>query len=108
MARAQVTHSEDAVNITFHGDKRKPEPSTAVIAFPGGHVEVSRASDGTYWVHVARNTRINNPDDDCLGAIVDSRIDHTYEARARGVPPMPAHEDIEHMAIRIARAGASA
>lgn len=108
MARARVTHSDDAVQVTFRGDPRNPEPSTAVIAFPGGHVEVSRHSDGSYWVHVARNTRINNADEDLLGDIVESRLDHTYEARARGIPPMPAHADIEHMAIRIARAGRAA
>ena len=50
MARAKVTHSDDAVQITFNGDKRNPEPSTAVVKFPGGYVEVSRCSDGTYWV----------------------------------------------------------
>lgn len=103
MARFKVHHSEDACCIDIRGDVRNPEPSQAVISFPGGSVEVSRHSDGSYWVHVARNTRVNNPDEDVLGEIVESRIDHTYEARQLGVPPMPAHEDIEHMAIRIAR-----
>ncbi len=106
MARAEITHSDDAVNITFRGDKQRPEPSTAVITFPGGNVEVSRASDGTYWVHIGRNTSIKYPDD-VLGVIVDSRIDHTYEARERGIPPMPVHEHIEHLAIRIAKATGS-
>lgn len=105
MARAEIVHSDDAVAVIFRGNPRRPEPSTGVIKFPGGHVEVSRASDGTYWVHVERNTRINDPDSDVLGVITESRIDHTYEARARGIPPMPAHQDIQHVAIRIARAG---
>lgn len=108
MARARVTHSSDAVQITFRGDPRNPEPGTAVVAFPGGHVEVSRHSDGSYWVHVARNTRLNNEHEDVLGEIVESRIDHTYEARERGIPPLPAHSEIEHMAIRIAKATGSA
>lgn len=104
MARFAVHHSEDACCVLIDGDRRRPEPSTAVIRFPGGHVEVSRASDGSYWVHVGRNTRINDPDADVLGEIVESRIDHTYEARERGIPPMPAAEHIEHLAMRIARA----
>lgn len=105
MARAEVTHSDDAVHIRFRGDKRRPEPSTGVIEFPGGHIEVTRHSDGSYWVHVARNVRITNPDEQVLGQIVESRIDHTYEARERGIPPLPEHAAIEHLAIRIARAG---
>ena len=109
MARLQVHHSEDACCILIDGDRRKPEPSTAVIKFPGGHVEVTRHSDGSYWVHVGRNTRINDPDAEVLGHIVDSRIDLTYDARhayAQQIPPLPAAEHIEHMALRIARATA--
>lgn len=104
MARFEVHHSEDACCIFIRGDKRQPEPSTAVIRFPGGHVEVSRASDGTYWVHVGRNVRINDPDSDELGEVVGSRIDMTYDARhsyGQQIPPMPAAEHIEHMALRI-------
>ena len=52
MARCKVVHSEDTVMVEFKGDKRNPEPSMAVIKFPGGHVEVSRTSDGKYWAHV--------------------------------------------------------
>lgn len=110
MARFTVHHSEDACCIDVRGDIRRPEPSTAVIKFPGGHVEVSRHSDGSYWVHVARNTRVDNPDEDVLGVIVDSRIDLTYEARndyGTAIPPMPAAEHIEHLAMRIARGGAT-
>ena len=102
MAKFAVHHSEDACCIEIRGDIRHPEPSTAVVRFPGGHVEVSRHSDGSYWVHVARNTRLNDPEHDVLGQIVESRIDHTFEARERGILPMPEHEAIEHMAIRIA------
>jgi len=108
MARFQVHHSDDACCIDIQGDKRRPEPSTAVVKFPGGHIEVTRHSDGSYWVHVARNTRANNPDEDVLGEIVESRIDHTHEARGLGIPPMPAHEHIEHMAIRISSVTRSA
>ena len=106
MARCQVTHSDDACCIDIRGDIRRPEPSTAVIRFPGGHVEVSRHSDGSYWVHVGRNVRINDPDADVLGHVVDGRIDITHAAQAAysaNVLPMPAAEHIEHLALRIAR-----
>jgi len=96
MARAQVTHSTDAVQITFNGDKRHPEPSTAVIKFPGGHVEVSRASDGTYWAHVEvvdpANTRESRVDYDHAG----------YVQSGGSIPPIPLQEHVKHMAVRVA------
>ena len=48
MAKATVVHSDDAATIIFKGDRRRPEPSTGIIKFPGGHVEVTRCSDNTY------------------------------------------------------------
>lgn len=95
MARAQVTHSVDAVQITFRGDKRQPEPSTAVIQFPGGHVEVSRCSDGTYWAHITVVAPQNT---------VASRVDYDYEGYSAGLSGLglPQPEHIQHVAIRIA------
>lgn len=75
------------------------------MKFPGGHIEVSRHSDGSYWVHCARTTAIGDPDADVLGEIVESRIDYTHEAylkHGKSVPSMPAAEDIQHFAVRIA------
>lgn len=91
MARANVTHSQDAVQITFRGDRRNPEPGTAVIQFPGGHVEVSRCSDGSYWAHL----EVVDPRN-----IVDSRVDHVYGA-PRAVTDLPNAELIKKMALRI-------
>ena len=90
MARAKVTHSTDAVQITFNGDKRNPEPSTGVIKFPGGHVEVSRCSDGSYWAHVEVVSGRN---------IVGGRIDK--EGRVDAVEDMEDADLINHIAIRV-------
>lgn len=90
MARAQVTHSTDAVQITFDGDRRRPEPSTGVIKFPGGHIEVSRCTDGTYWAHVAMVSGAN---------VVEGRIDR--DGRAQAVESMAEANQINHIAIRI-------
>ena len=97
MARAKVTHSDDAVQITFNGDKRNPEPSTAVIKFPGGHVEVSRCSDGTYWVHTAMVDAAN---------VADSRIQFqdAIEHQIRCVQEIPNGNLINHIAVRISNA----
>lgn len=91
MARAKVTHSLDAVQITFDGDRRNPEPATGVIKFPGGHVEVSRCSDGTYWAHVAMVSGAN---------VVEGRIDR--DDRVDAVESMEGAEAITHIAIRVA------
>jgi len=91
MARAKVTHSTDAVQITFNGDIRDPEPSTGVIQFPGGHVEVSRCSDGTYWAHIALVDGVN---------IIEGRIDR--DGGVQAVSDLEDHNMINHIAIRVA------
>jgi hypothetical protein len=106
MARFTVHHSDDACAIIIEGSRAKPEPTTAVIKFPGGHVEVTRCSDGTYWAHLAM-TRPESVDDGG-GTIIDSRLDYVHGAHVhyegKRIPPLPAAEHIEHMAIRVARA----
>ena len=100
MARATVIHSDDAVQINFYGNPRKPEPSTAVIKFQGGHVEVARCSDGTYWAHVHAVAPRN---------IVASRIDYDHEgAIGHGIPAIPAADRIQKLAVRIANTMAHA
>lgn len=96
MAKAKVVHSDDSCAIIFKGDKRNPEPSIAYIEFPGGCVEVSRTSDGRYWAHISVTD----------GSIVDSRLDYQFEAYKRHngqIPPLPAHKDIQHLAIKVAK-----
>lgn len=96
MARGKVVHSEDACTIIFKGNPKSPEPSTGIIKFPGGHVEVSRTSDGSYWAHVSVNNAAN---------IVASRIDYNHEewcASQGAIPPIPGEGAIEKMAIKVA------
>ncbi len=93
MARAEVVHSADAVKVIFRGDKRRPEPTLAVIEFPGGHVEVSRCSDQeTYWAHV-----------EVVGAanVVDSRIDYEHGVEGPQVVDMPNGDKVRHIAVRV-------
>lgn len=94
MAKAKVIHSDDACLIQFNGDKCYPEPATGVIQFPGGHVEVSRCTDGTYWAHIAVVSPAN---------IIGSRLDFTYGAPV-SVTDIPNGDKIDHIAIRIANA----
>lgn len=92
MARAQVTHSDDAVQITFDGDRRRPEPSTAVLKFPGGHVELARCTDGTYWVHVEVVAPAN---------VISGRIDYAHGG-ACTVRGLPEGELVKKLAINVA------
>lgn len=95
MARAKVTHSDDAVQITFNGDKKSPEPGTAVIKFPGGHVEVSRCCNGEYWAHID----IVSPQN-----ITASRLDYSNDAwqALQNIPDIPRADEIRHIAVKIA------
>lgn len=97
MARAKVTHSRDACQITFYGDKRRLEPSTAVVKFPGGFIQVSRCEDDTYWAHIAMSDSAN---------VVESRIDlqgtEDPELRAIAIRDIPHGDKVNHIAIRIA------
>jgi hypothetical protein len=92
MARTKVHHSDDACHILIKGDKRNPEPSLHVIQFPGGQVEVSRCSDGSYYTHIHVNESAN---------IIDSRVDYPFElARQRednGLKPIPKIDLFEHI-----------
>lgn len=93
MARAKVVHSDDAVMIEFKGDRRKPEPRTAVIKFPGGHVEVTRTSDGKYWAHLEVVAAAN---------IAGSRIGYEYDAwKALGIPELPMGTQIKNVALLV-------
>lgn len=90
MAKAKVTHSQDAVQITFKGDPRNPEPGTGVIQFPGGCVEVSRCSDGSFWAHISVVDGAN---------IVTGRIDR--DGRVDAVEDLPDAHQINHIGIRV-------
>lgn len=93
MAKAKVVHSDDSCMIILKGNPNTPEPSTVIVKFPGGQVEISRCSDGKkFWAH----TYINES-----AEIVNSRIDYDHEIYSRrdeeGKKPIPKIEDQEHI-----------
>lgn len=92
MARAQVVHSDDAVTVIFNGDKRRPEPSTAIVKFPGGHIEVARCSDGGYWAHV----QVVDPSN-----IDASRIERVFGA-PQSVTDLPNADLVQKLSVRVA------
>lgn len=94
-----------ARRITLLGDKTKrPEAAQHVIEFPGGAIEVSRTSDGNYWVHILVN-RGQVIDDvegrqSAVGQVIDSRIGREFPG---GVERVDGDESIEQIAVLIKR-----
>ena len=84
--------SDDALTIIVAGDKRNPEPSTLVVKFPGGHIELARCSDGTYWAHVEAVDNAN---------IVGSRVEYQSGA-AVTVGQLPDPDKVKKLSIRVA------
>ena len=88
-----IIHSEDACTMVFKGDLSNPEPSLGVIKFPGGYVEVSRCSDGSYYAHISA---------DKADTVLDSRIDYSPEyASKNGIPSIKDHNQVTHIAMKI-------
>lgn len=94
MAKAKVVHSDDGVMIEFKGDRNNPEPTCGIIKFPGGHVEVSRCSDGSYYAHID----VVDPRN-----IVASRMDYATAPSLdiANIPGVPNADQIKHIAVRI-------
>lgn len=94
MAKAfKQVRSSDALTVIIAGDKRNPEPGTLIVKLPGGHVEVSRCSDGSYWVHL----QVIDPTN-----IIASRIEYAHKPLAASVADMPDAERVNKLALRIA------
>lgn len=80
--RLKITSfGQSAEGIEISGNPKNREPDHVRITFPGGDLELVRATEGKnpdYWVHV----RIHHPehgmfvpDEDQPGTLVDARLD---------------------------------
>ena len=98
MKMLKVVGNNSCQKIYLHGDIKNPEPDTVVIKFPGGHVEVSRCTDNTYWAHIAVTKRDDYDDNGDItpeGKFLNGRID--FEDK----PVMSFPSESNHIAIRI-------
>lgn len=88
----------------LRGDKRRPEPGTHIIEFPGGAVEVSRLEDGTYWAHVSINRgqalRCQSGLHGATGEVIDSRIDWAGR-RLEAIPALPDGASLTQISVLI-------
>ena len=100
MNKHKVVRSEDVTTIVIKGSRKHLEPGTAIIEFPGGCVEVSRCSDGSYWAHTTINEGAHK---------AESRMDYDHEEWTRrvennqqAIPNIPGWQHVRHIAVRIA------
>lgn len=102
--RVEAPAGAEVQIVRLHGDpKRQIEPESFRVVLPFGDVDITRCSDGSYWVHV----RVDSEDDvkteasDVAGALLDARIDvrgkHASECSAGDF----GHPDAYHVAVRV-------
>ena len=100
----KVKGNNTAQHIYLFGDKNKqPEPAEFTVHFPGGHIIVSRCSDGTYWAHTsieADKVRAK-PSDMIRGKFIEGRIDCTGVAPNKMDIGDLSRDDCHHVALRI-------
>jgi deferrochelatase/peroxidase EfeB len=98
-----IAFGTDALGVELLGNPQQPEPATFLLKFPGGEVEVSRTTDGDYWVHVLANqpdlSDGHRADGRALGTIINARC-----FRVDGEVPTSAVYDL---AVRIQAVTAS-
>lgn len=88
--------------LTLLGDKsKKVESAQHIIEFPGGAIEVSRCSDGTYWAHILANHGFDEGDGKgfsaARGEVLESRIQRDGEH----VQSLDDTDRITQIAVRI-------
>lgn len=90
--------------ISLLGDKTRPEPATHIIEFPGGAIELSRTSDGSYWAHIIVNHDFALDDAHGLraafGDVIGSRIDYEFPADPN-IIAIPHEKQVRQVAILI-------
>jgi hypothetical protein len=98
---------DDVATVTLRGDKqRQPEPTHFRVVLPFGDVDIARCEDGSYWVHVLRNTEqdVREEKRARAGQILDGRVDlkgrHASECSAGDL----GHPDAYHVAVRLGAA----
>lgn len=97
----RVTRDGEWTVTHIEGNPEKPEAAhAAMIKFPGGNVNVTRTTQGDYWVHINVN-RSNSgffiPGETIPGRIIDGRVDIVGEG-VKSIGDM----DCDHIAFKIA------
>jgi hypothetical protein len=107
MKTLKIEHfGQSAQGIRLLGNTRNPEPDHVRIVFPGGEVEVVRATDGKspdYWVHL----NLNHPhrdgwnEDQTMATVCDARLDQTDKHASESNLGDFERPELYHVAIRV-------
>ena len=101
-----VSNGSDHEMVTITGDPKRCEPSHFTVKFPGGHVNITRANNGSnaeYWVHFHANRENDLVEDSDMqiGKIVKARIDgHDKPTSEYSVGDI-GDPSVYHLAVRI-------
>lgn len=95
-----------AEGIRLLGSTKRPEPDHVRVMFPGGELEIVRATDGEkpdYWVHL----RINTPERDgwdeneIMAKVCDARLDQIDKHASESNVGDFNRPELYHVAIRV-------
>lgn len=91
------------LGVELKGNPKQPEPIHFRVVLPFGDVDITRCTDGSYWVHVRRNTEEQVQCDiaEQVGQFIDGRIDVTGKHASDCDAGDFGHPDMDHMAVRI-------
>jgi hypothetical protein len=97
----------EVATLTLYGNpKKQAEPETVRVNLPFGDVDITRCADGSYWVHVRKDTAqdVREESAERAGRFIDARVDvkgrHASESSAGDF----GHPDTYHVAVRIGAA----
>lgn len=106
--RLKITKfGESAEGIALSGNPKSCEPAHVRISFPGGDVEVVRATDGEkpdYWVHVRVNKTGHGmfvPGEDTAASITDARLDQLDKSASDANLGDFNRPELYHLAVRV-------
>jgi hypothetical protein len=108
MRLPKIRQTGDAVaEIELTGLRKNVEPDHMRISFPGGCVDVVRATDTDgpdFWVHVIVNHERHGlfiPDETIPGRITDARIDTVEDIGRKPSQGDFGHDAVNHVAMRV-------
>lgn len=95
---------ENVLGVELEGNPSRPEPIHFRLCLPGADIDVVRADDGTYWihVHVAREDDGWAPHEDGTARFIAARLDCLGKASSEAVLGDFARADLYHVALRVA------
>lgn len=106
--RLKITQfGQSAEGIALTGNPKSCEPDHVRITFPGGDVEVVRATDGAnpdYWVHVRINHKDHSqftPGEDMEAVLCDARLDQIDKSSVKADLGDFNRPELYHLAVRV-------